>query len=124
MENLAHFALRELCVRFYYKKKKSIGPAQFKHLIPELAIVLCATCVIFPFYLLSSLLNFVQLYNCLNEYRLGSYKLVAFEGKTYLPIFLGIGAAINTMNDDLSDTAAYHAEKFRANRIQWHNAAM
>lgn len=47
-----------------------------------------------------------------------------FEGKLYLQVWLAIAHAIDKMNDDRSDLIEYHAEKFRANRIHWHNAGM
>ena len=60
MENLGHWALKELCVQYYYKEPTSISHFFFDVSIPEEAVALAGTCVFSFLFMTSRQTNYLS----------------------------------------------------------------
>ncbi|KAG6913504.1 hypothetical protein DXG01_006374 [Tephrocybe rancida] len=104
--NIAHPGIKALCLAFFYKNKRGLAhtfPDDFKTSIPKNALALIMTCI----------------YNCLEGYEEGYYKLVSFEGKCYASLY-------NMMLDTIEDVEedSYYGDKLDKNCRDWAHEGM
>ncbi|KAG6905841.1 hypothetical protein DXG01_000462 [Tephrocybe rancida] len=104
--NIAHPGIKALCLAFFYKSKRGLArtfPDDFKTSIPKNALALIMTCI----------------YNCLEGYKEGYYKLVPFEGKRYISLY-------NMMLDTIKDVEEddYHGNKLDKSCHDWAREGM
>ncbi|KAJ3502127.1 hypothetical protein NLJ89_g9027 [Agrocybe chaxingu] len=106
--NLAHPAIREICVQFYYGRGEESVAAlyekDFKDTIPENAVALVCTCI----------------HNCLDEYGdLGHYFAIKLDGKRYQAVYHAILDLIDSVKQH-----PYHKAKWDKNRCLWAREGM
>jgi Domain of unknown function (DUF6532) len=123
--NLTHPCIGALCVQFYYGSAggkyplAKAFPEDFRTSIPEHAVAVAMTTVNTSVTLFAKTYNFIQIYNCIDEYRNGEHTPKTFSSENYHNAYETIIRIISMVNG-----SPYHKRKWDQARQQWAQQGM